>query len=280
MAVIKTKFNLLEIEGEIVSGNTSVVVQPCLGEAPESLNAVEMSATTDILVPLMGNSLMLPSHLQCHISMEVIGIVYAPSFGMTFDKGQQRLPLTVWHWKSNHLASSLVDAEDNMLPMCTPSPFALTMAAEHRFIQLQFTRESKNVQLFHSGPIDGLTEGTEGLFYSGQADWYIPPHSVSWYSQYKKIEQMAHYIQRDTQLPHVGPGEISELVSTGFALDLAGVQRIEFAMATARTGSPTSPAELTEKGPAFCHACSELYGACHLHLLNLPWSHFFGYYLK
>ena len=269
MAMVEAKFALLEEEGEILSRHPSVMVEPGLGEAPEPLDPVEMDSRSDVLVPLVGDPFVLAPQLQRDVALEFIGVVDTSSLGVSLDEGVERLPLAVRHGEGDHLQSALVDAKDDVLPMRSPTALPLAMATEHRLIQL-----------LRRSVVEGLPKETEGPLHGGQVDGDVPADPVGRNSQDEEVEQMSNHLQGDPYPAHVGTGELSKLVAAGSALERVRTQPVELAVGAPRTGAPSAPAQLTEKGPGSCHADCQLQWPVIEHLPSLLWSQLLGYYLN
>jgi putative transposase len=102
--------------------------------------------------------------------------------------------------------------EDEMFAMSSPSSLSLTMAVEHRLVQLQFPGEPEGFQLFHRPVIDGLPEDAEDSLHGGEALRDILADAEGGYPLDEQVEQVGHHVQGDTQLPQVGPRELAEPV--------------------------------------------------------------------
>jgi len=212
MAMVKTGFHLLEGERGIVSRHVPVVIELGLGKAPESLDPAPMSLGLDVLVPFGATRSYLSLIAGVVCPGGVIGVVHTPSVSMRLNQRLQGLPLPISPRKDDHLIPSLVNAEDAMLAMSSSSPLSLTMAVEHRFVQLQFPGEPEGFQLFHRPVIDGLPEGAEDSLHGGEALRDILADAEGGYPLDEQVEQVAHHVQGDTQPPQVGPRELAEPV--------------------------------------------------------------------
>lgn len=161
-------------------------MQPTLGETPEFLVPMEMNSSPDILIPFVDNPPVFPAHLQCHVPLELIGVVYTPGFSMLLAQKLQGLPLPIRHWRGAHLDSFLVDAQSDIFVMGNPSSTFPAIAAEHRLIQHRFYRESEGIPLLHYLGVDGLPEEPEGTLFGALMHREISATSLGYSSIYRE----------------------------------------------------------------------------------------------
>lgn len=267
---------------EIGARDPVIVIEPRLSIAPETLDPVEMDPFPDIFVPFVGDSLVLPPQLQGHISMVIISVVDAPPppLSMPLDQGLEGLPFAIGHGEGDHPTIPLVDPEDDMLAMGSPTSLPLPLTPKHRLVHLQFPCQAQGLRLLQGTVVDCLSKQPEGPLDRGQADGYIPADPVSRYPRDEEVKRMDYYIQRDAQSAQIGAGELPELVATGGALEPVGTQPVELMLATPWAGPPpTTLAEPVEEALGSCQARSQMQGSMGLHILSLPWSQLLRYYL-
>jgi len=143
--VVEAVLHLLEVEREHAPGYPAVIVQPMLGETPESLNAVDVDGplstfANERLGMLQG--VVLAIALEGVVAPELVGVVDRALAGLPADDVHEHLLGDRVHHLGIHPPIPLQKPEYDTFARSPSAALALPPAAEVGLIELDLARQS------------------------------------------------------------------------------------------------------------------------------------------
>lgn len=153
LSMVESPFDFFEIEMELFFRDTPVMVEPMFRITPKSFD------TVDVIAPLgssafFANYDVVSMNIQEGICMPVIRIEKASRSGMRYHQRDQIFAASIGNGKGQNFPISLVDTEYHVFAGGSPTTFPRCFPTEKRLIQLNFTREKR--QIFERFLINGL----------------------------------------------------------------------------------------------------------------------------
>lgn len=106
------------------------------GIAPKSFNAVDMGASLGNTLAFI-NDHMHSTQIERGVGMPVVRVIQTAGRGVFGDQGLDLLSASRRDRKRNNLSVSLVNAENQDFPGCSPSTMSGAVAAKHGLVHLE-----------------------------------------------------------------------------------------------------------------------------------------------
>jgi len=197
--MVETVADLTEIQMKVFVRHAAVGVEPVLGIAPETLDAVDM-------VPPLGTALLLTHddvialHPQTGVGLPVVSVVEAARGGVGAHQGDDFFGIARGDREGLDLAVSLHDAHDQHLAGSTPAALAFAEPAEQGFVTLDRAGEGL-AQLLGVGAA-GAQDAVEALA-RGRASVLAEPLPVDRHPQGEHLNKTGPDRGRQlARLPH------------------------------------------------------------------------------
>src|SRR5574340_312643 len=138
--MIETVADLTEIQMKVFTRHAAIRVEPVLGVAPETLDAIDV-------VPPLGTPLlfahddMVALYPQAGVGLPVVGVIETARSGMGAYQRDDLLGIARGDREGLDPTVALHDAHDQHLAGSAPAALAFAESAKHRFVALDGTRK-------------------------------------------------------------------------------------------------------------------------------------------
>jgi len=192
------------------SGYSSVRIEPMFRITPETLNAVNVTASPGPS-SLFSDHDMIASYGKRTVSVPVVRVVETPRFRVCCDQSDHLGADPSLNRKNTNLAVSLEDAKYNDFPCGTPTAFALPVPAKRGLVALHGPREGLSA-LFLKG--QSRPDQTEESLDGSQRDAYPEAHPVNRDAQNEQLKQTSlGRLGKTAGIPHGNPAVPSTTTS-------------------------------------------------------------------
>ena len=128
--MVEAPFALLEIEMEVVAGDTIVAPQVALGLIPEVFYAVDMVSSISKTLPMVDTLMSKLGHVEHIVCRKAVGIDDGIRFDRSLHEGHQGFARCIRNDKRMHFPTAFEQAEDGYLASGPSAALAFAMPAE------------------------------------------------------------------------------------------------------------------------------------------------------
>lgn len=264
--MIVSKSHFIQIEREVLLGDTVELCESFLGITPEAFQAVNIDFSICEPSFVVYPQMTVSTEHQCVVSSEFIRVDDRAPSNYFNGFGQKTFGRNIFNDRHGHLPFSLENSEYGDLSSGPSSSFTFSASAEVRFVHLNLPVQES----FLLG--EGHPKTMTGSQNSRVAQSSLLSDPIGRDFQFKELDDPQESFKGEAELPDPSLGEVMKGNSTSFATVFFTLQTIDsIAPTTAAENMALFPAVFPEKKTGFILCFPyELKGTKqHMHKINL-----------